>query len=190
MRTAAAVGTGREHGGDAGSPAFAGIGVLGGKGAIAQQRLDPGPPASGGDLGPQVRVWLARGRALAPRLREYGPPAQDATPGAQSFRGALLLDRAHAVPEFGDDLGGGTELWRDGQRYLERVGDRAVAPEEVKRPGRAERAAVQQRGQAVDAVPEVNAIDQIVEHGIGCRVHELVDHGVASDQLHDAGLLR
>lgn len=47
------VGARREHSRDARSPALPGISVLRGKGAIAQQRLDPRPPASRGDSGPR-----------------------------------------------------------------------------------------------------------------------------------------
>jgi hypothetical protein len=48
------VGVGRDHGGNAISPSFAGAGVLHGERAIAQQRLDPRPPASRRDSGPEV----------------------------------------------------------------------------------------------------------------------------------------
>jgi hypothetical protein len=43
--------------------------------------------------------------------------------------------------------------------------------------------------QAVDAGPVVDSVDQVVLHGIGRRIDQLVDHRLAIHQLHDAGLL-
>jgi hypothetical protein len=98
MRTVEASRYRAEHGWDAVLPARTGVGVRLCKGAIAQQRLDPRPPASRGDLRPQVPPRLARRRTLAPRLREHRPSTQDAAAGPLSLHGALVLDRAHAVP--------------------------------------------------------------------------------------------
>jgi hypothetical protein len=36
----------------------------------------------------------------------------------------------------------------------------------------------------------VHSIDQMVEHWVAGRVHQLVDHRLAIHQLHDAGLFR
>jgi hypothetical protein len=94
-----------------------------------------------------------RGFTLAGDSRQdcdgHRAPTQHATPGARPLGCALDLDGAYPVAQLRQHLGGGSKLGRDGQRQLERIGHRAVGPEEVHRARRAQGSPGQQRRQAV-----------------------------------------
>jgi hypothetical protein len=110
-------------------------------------------------LWPQVPSRLATRGALAPRLREHSPSAQDPPPRPLPLRGALVFDRAHAIPQFGHDIGRASKFRRDGDSHLKLLGHRAVAAKEVKRPCRMKRPTAHQSAEPIDTGPVVHAID-------------------------------
>ena len=77
----------------------------------------------------------------------------DPAAGALPLECTLVLDRAHPVPQLGKHRVRRTELGRNGEHHLERIGHGSVGAEEMLRPGRAQTAPGQQGRQPVHAWP-------------------------------------
>ena len=138
--------------------------------AIAQQRFDACPLVRCRDPGPQVAPGLAARGPVVPGLREHGAAAQHTTTSTLPVRGAVELERAYAVAQIGEHDVSRPQLGRDRQRDLVRFGHGAMRAEEVQRPRRTQRAAVEQRGEAIDPGPVMDPLDQVIEDRIGSGV--------------------
>lgn len=75
------------------------------------------------------------------------------------------------------------------KRDLQRLWHRAIGTKEVQGSRRTQPAAVEQRGQTVDAGPVVGPLDQVVQHWVGSGVGQLIQNGIATHEFDDAGLL-
>src|SRR6188474_3242636 len=183
------VGAGREYSADAVEPALPCADVVDEEDAITQEGLDTRPLVPRGERGPEVSPGLDALGLATPGLREYGAASKHAPACARALGRAFGFNGADAVPELRSHLSRCPKRWRYRQRELDGVRHRAVAPKEVPRPGSAQASAREERRQAVDAGPVVDALDEVVEDGVGRDVHQLVDHGLAVDEPDDAGLL-
>src|SRR5213078_1381383 len=130
------------------------------------------------------------GRARTARARRGGPAHDDQYAASTlPVRGAVELERAYAVAQIGEHDVSRPQLGRDRQRDLVRFGHGAMRAEEVQRPRRTQRAALEQRGEAIDPGPVMDPLDQVIEDRIGSGVGQLVEDGLATYEPDDAGLL-